>query len=88
MCAYVMEITDLDPLKHGLIFERFLNPDAASMPDLDIDFAERRLGDASHHVPAKHRELLRAHTVPPGPTPPTQRPAAAPRVGRDRLALG
>ncbi|MDQ5840910.1 MAG: DNA polymerase III subunit alpha, partial [Chloroflexota bacterium] len=45
MCAYVMEITDLDPLKHGLIFERFLNPERASMPDFDIDFDERRRGE-------------------------------------------
>jgi DNA polymerase-3 subunit alpha len=42
MVAYAMRITDLDPLKHGLIFERFLNPERVSMPDFDIDFDERR----------------------------------------------
>ena len=36
-----MGITDLDPLDHGLIFERFLNPERVSMPDIDIDFDER-----------------------------------------------
>jgi len=48
MCAYVMEITDLDPLRHGLIFERFLNPERASLPDFDIDFDERRRGEVIH----------------------------------------
>ena len=42
MCAYAMRITDLDPLKHGLLFERFLNPERISMPDFDIDFDDRR----------------------------------------------
>src|SRR6476660_7806908 len=43
MCAYAMRITDLDPLRHGLIFERFLNPDRVSMPEFDIDLDERLL---------------------------------------------
>src|SRR5699024_3642166 len=38
MAAYAMGITDLDPLRHGLIFERFLNPERMSMPDFDVDF--------------------------------------------------
>lgn len=42
LVAYALGITDLDPLPHGLIFERFLNPDRVSMPDVDIDFDERR----------------------------------------------
>ncbi|WP_420111311.1 DNA polymerase III subunit alpha, partial [Pseudactinotalea sp.] len=42
MAAYAMGITDLDPLEHGLIFERFLNPERMSLPDFDIDFDERR----------------------------------------------
>jgi len=50
MCAYAMRITDLDPLKHGLIFERFLNPDRVSMPDFDIDFDERRRGEVIKYV--------------------------------------
>src|ERR1700729_2198310 len=43
--AYAMGITDLDPLVHGLIFERFLNPERISMPDIDIDFDERGRAD-------------------------------------------
>lgn len=38
MVAYSMGITELDPLKHGLIFERFLNPERVSLPDIDVDF--------------------------------------------------
>lgn len=40
--AYSLKITELDPIEHGLIFERFLNPDRVSMPDIDIDFADHR----------------------------------------------
>ena len=48
--AYAMGITDLDPIKHGLIFERFLNPERKSMPDIDIDFDERGRGDVIRYV--------------------------------------
>jgi DNA polymerase-3 subunit alpha len=51
--AYAMGITDLDPLVHGLIFERFLNPERVSMPDIDIDFDERRRGDVIRYVTDK-----------------------------------
>jgi len=54
MVAYAMRITDLDPLKHGLIFERFLNPDRVSMPDFDIDFDERRRGEVIRYVSDKY----------------------------------
>ena len=53
LVAYAMGITDLDPLKHGLIFERFLNPDRVSMPDIDIDFDERGRADAIRYVTEK-----------------------------------
>ncbi|SDC73138.1 DNA polymerase III, alpha subunit [Sanguibacter gelidistatuariae] len=56
MAAYVMKITDLDPLQHGLIFERFLNPDRVSMPDFDIDFDERRRGEVIRYVSDKYGE--------------------------------
>ena len=49
-----MRITDLDPLVHGLIFERFLNPDRVSMPDFDIDFDERRRGEVIRYVTEKY----------------------------------
>ncbi|MGH3330859.1 MAG: DNA polymerase III subunit alpha [Nocardioidaceae bacterium] len=54
MVAYAMRITDLDPLQHGLIFERFLNPDRISMPDFDIDFDERRRGEVIRYVTEKY----------------------------------
>ncbi|NYI07118.1 DNA polymerase III subunit alpha [Allostreptomyces psammosilenae] len=53
LVAYAMGITDLDPLQHGLIFERFLNPERVSMPDIDIDFDERRRGDVIRYVTEK-----------------------------------
>ena len=54
MVAYALRITDLDPLEHGLIFERFLNPDRVSMPDFDIDFDERRRGEVIRYVTEKY----------------------------------
>ena len=56
MAAYAMRITDLDPLRHGLIFERFLNPDRVSMPDFDVDFDERRRGEVIRYVTEKYGE--------------------------------
>ncbi|MFC5830832.1 DNA polymerase III subunit alpha [Nonomuraea insulae] len=53
LVAYAMGITDLDPIAHGLIFERFLNPERVSMPDVDIDFDERRRGDVIRYVTEK-----------------------------------
>jgi DNA polymerase III subunit alpha len=54
--AYALAITELDPLAHGLIFERFLNPDRVSMPDIDIDFDERRRGDMIRYATEKYGE--------------------------------
>ncbi|MEJ5944498.1 DNA polymerase III subunit alpha [Pseudokineococcus basanitobsidens] len=54
MAAYAMRITDLDPLQHGLIFERFLNPERVSMPDFDVDFDERRRGEVIRYVTEKY----------------------------------
>jgi len=54
MVAYLMGITELDPLEHGLIFERFLNPERVSMPDVDVDFDERRRGEAIKYVTEKY----------------------------------
>src|SRR5690348_17250571 len=52
--AYAMGITDLDPIDHGLIFERFLNPERVSMPDVDIDFDERRRVEVIRYVTEKY----------------------------------
>jgi len=54
MAAYAMRITELDPLEHGLIFERFLNPDRVSMPDFDVDFDERRRNEVIRYVSDKY----------------------------------
>ncbi|HEY0998234.1 MAG TPA: DNA polymerase III subunit alpha, partial [Streptosporangiaceae bacterium] len=51
--SYAMGITDLDPIDHGLIFERFLNPERVSMPDIDIDFDERGRADVIRYVTQK-----------------------------------
>jgi len=56
IAAYAMRITDLNPLHHGLIFERFLNPDRVSMPDFDVDFDERRRGEVIKYVTDKYGE--------------------------------
>jgi DNA polymerase-3 subunit alpha len=50
LVAYCMEITDVDPLEHDLLFERFLNPERISMPDIDIDFCVRGRADVINHV--------------------------------------
>jgi DNA polymerase-3 subunit alpha len=52
--AWALTITDLDPLAHGLLFERFLNPDRVSMPDFDIDFCETRRGEVIDYVQARY----------------------------------
>ncbi|MFJ2349958.1 DNA polymerase III subunit alpha, partial [Streptomyces antimycoticus] len=52
--SYAMGITDLDPVEHGLIFERFLNPERVSMPDVDIDFDERRRVEVIRYVTEKY----------------------------------
>ncbi|MER5972795.1 DNA polymerase III subunit alpha [Streptomyces sp. NPDC002055] len=52
--SYAMGITDLDPIEHGLIFERFLNPERVSMPDVDIDFDERRRSEVIRYVTEKY----------------------------------
>ena len=63
IAAYAMRITDLDPLEHGLIFERFLNPDRVSMPDFDVDFDERRRGEVIRYVTEKYGDERVAQIV-------------------------
>jgi DNA polymerase-3 subunit alpha len=50
LVAYALGITELDPLQHGLFFERFLNPERMSMPDIDMDFDERRRGEVIRYA--------------------------------------
>ena len=54
--AYSLEITDLDPIRHHLLFERFLNPERYSMPDVDIDFCIERRGEVIDYVSKKYGE--------------------------------
>ncbi len=54
LVGYCMEITDVDPLQYNLLFERFLNPERVSMPDVDIDFCTRRRGEVIQYVTEKY----------------------------------
>ena len=54
MVAYCMNITDVDPMKYGLFFERFLNPERVTMPDIDVDFCIRRRGEIIEYVQRKY----------------------------------
>lgn len=57
MVAYVLYITDVDPIEHRLLFERFLNPERISMPDIDIDFPDHRRDEVIRYVSKKYGEL-------------------------------
>ncbi len=54
LAAYCLEITDVDPIKYNLLFERFLNPERVSMPDFDIDFCYERRGEVIDYVAGKY----------------------------------
>jgi DNA polymerase-3 subunit alpha len=54
LVAYCLRITDVDPIDFDLIFERFLNPERVSLPDIDIDFCERRRGEVIEYVTRKY----------------------------------
>ena len=54
LVSYAMEITDIDPLEYGLLFERFLNPERISMPDIDIDFCTHGRGEVIQYVTEKY----------------------------------
>lgn len=63
MVAYVLGITDLDPLRYGLLFERFLNPERISPPDIDIDFCQDRRGEVIEYVREKYGKRTVAQIV-------------------------
>src|SRR4051794_9233155 len=54
LVSYAMEITDIDPLQYGLLFERFLNPERVSFPDVDVDFCMNRRGEVIQYVTQKY----------------------------------
>jgi DNA polymerase-3 subunit alpha len=63
VAAWALTITDLDPLRWGLLFERFLNPERVSMPDFDIDFCQERRGEVIDYVKNKYGEDRVAHII-------------------------
>src|SRR5207245_5753904 len=54
LVAYSLTITDLDPMRFGLLFERFLNPDRVSMPDFDVDFCQERRDEVIRYVQGRY----------------------------------
>ena len=54
LVSYCLKITDIDPIKYGLLFERFLNPERISLPDIDIDFCTNRRGEVINYVTQKY----------------------------------
>jgi DNA polymerase-3 subunit alpha len=61
--AYAMGITDIDPLKFKLLFERFLNPERVSPPDIDVDFCQNRRGEVIDYVKRKYGERAVAQII-------------------------
>ena len=61
--AYALTITDLDPLRFNLLFERFLNPERVSMPDFDVDFCQERRDEVIRYVRSKYGEEKVAHII-------------------------
>ena len=62
LVAYCLDITDLNPIEHDLIFERFLNPDRISMPDFDIDFCEEKRDQVFEYLKTKYKDGV-AHII-------------------------
>jgi DNA polymerase III subunit alpha len=88
LVAYALGIIDLDPLEHRLLFERFLNPDRVSMPDIDLDFDERRRGDMIRYVTERWGEDKVAQIVTYGKIKAKQAIKDANRVLGHPYALG
>src|SRR5690348_13106706 len=63
LVSYALQITDVDPLQYDLLFERFLNPERISMPDIDIDFCMRRRGEVIDYVRQKYGEKSVAQII-------------------------
>lgn len=63
LVAYVLQITDVDPIEHELLFERFLNPERISMPDIDIDFPDYSRDEVIRYVAGKYGELHVAQII-------------------------
>ncbi len=63
LVAYALKITDIDPIKYGLLFERFLNPERISMPDIDVDFCKTRREEVIRYVAEKYGSDKVAHII-------------------------
>jgi DNA polymerase-3 subunit alpha len=63
LVAWALDITNLDPIRFGLLFERFLNPERVSMPDFDIDFCQERRDEVVRYVQLKYGEDRVAHII-------------------------
>ncbi len=63
LVAYVLEITDIDPIAYNLLFERFLNPERVTLPDIDIDFPDVRRDEMIRYVKDKYGQLRVAQIV-------------------------
>lgn len=63
LVAYVLNITDVDPIEHHLLFERFLNPERVTMPDIDIDFPDNRRDEMIEYVAQKYGQLHVAQII-------------------------
>lgn len=63
LVAFSLRITDVDPLEHGLLFERFLNPERVTLPDIDIDFADHRRHEVVEYVARKYGEAKTAQII-------------------------
>ena len=88
LVAYAMGITELDPLRHGLLFERFLNPDRISMPDIDIDFDESRRNEVIKYVTDRYGDERVAQIVTYGTIKAKQALKDAARVLGHPFAVG
>jgi len=63
LVSYALRITDVDPLEYGLLFERFLNPERVSLPDIDVDFCQRRRGEVIDYVTGKYGQTNVAQII-------------------------
>ncbi|WP_230321423.1 DNA polymerase III subunit alpha [Planococcus salinarum] len=63
LVAFSLQITDVDPLEHGLLFERFLNPERVTLPDIDIDFADHRRHEVVEYVARKYGQTRTAQII-------------------------
>ncbi|ACM92078.1 DNA polymerase III alpha subunit [Nautilia profundicola AmH] len=63
LVAYSLQITNIDPLRYGLLFERFLNPERVSMPDIDMDFCQERRGEIIEYVREKYGKVNVAQVI-------------------------